>query len=113
MIGPGLPMEDFKMRVWLDDIKPAPDGWIRVKTAAEAISLLENYEVDEISLDNDLGENQPEGYFVAEYIEERVLNNNLTPPKIHIHTAKPINRKRMEQIIKNIKRMEIIWNGKS
>ena len=30
------------MRIWLDDERPAPQGWVHAKTAAEAIHLLES-----------------------------------------------------------------------
>lgn len=43
------------MRLWLDDVRPAPDGWVWVKTARDAIALLAAVGVAEISLDHDLG----------------------------------------------------------
>ena len=53
------------MRVWLDDLRdPAryPVGEVVwVKTAPAAIALLETGQVSWISLDNDLGEDEPEG----------------------------------------------------
>jgi hypothetical protein len=43
------------VRVWLDDVRKAPEGWVHVKTPEEAIDLLRSGEVEEISLDHDLG----------------------------------------------------------
>ncbi len=43
------------LRLWVDDERPAPDGWARVTTAAEAIRILGAYEVHDMSLDHDLG----------------------------------------------------------
>ena len=43
------------LRVWLDDSRPAPPGWLRVTTVASAQRLLEAGLVSEISLDYDLG----------------------------------------------------------
>lgn len=43
------------LRVWLDDSRPAPPGWLRVTTVASAQRLLEAHLVAEISLDYDLG----------------------------------------------------------
>ena len=43
------------MKIWLDDIRPAPEGWIHVKTVDEAKSLLERGIVQAASLDHDLG----------------------------------------------------------
>lgn len=42
------------MKLWLDDIRPAPTGWTWVKTAEEALSLLKTGTVEEASLDHDL-----------------------------------------------------------
>lgn len=46
------------MNVWLDDLRPEPAGWVRCRTAAEAVTLMLNHadEVDHMSLDHDLGE---------------------------------------------------------
>jgi hypothetical protein len=43
------------MKLWLDDRRPAPPGWTRVHTVAEAQAYLQTGEVDEASLDHDLG----------------------------------------------------------
>jgi hypothetical protein len=43
------------MKIWLDDERHEPVGWVRAKTAPEAIELLETNKVSEISLDHDLG----------------------------------------------------------
>ena len=43
------------LRVWLDDSRPAPSGWLRVTTVKNARRLIEAGLVHEISLDYDLG----------------------------------------------------------
>lgn len=43
------------MKLWLDDIRPAPEGWFWVKTDGEAREMLLTGEVVEASLDHDLG----------------------------------------------------------
>jgi hypothetical protein len=47
------------MRVWLDDRRPTPEGWVRVRTPEEAIELLRAGGVGELSLDHDLGSTWP------------------------------------------------------
>jgi predicted RNA-binding Zn-ribbon protein involved in translation (DUF1610 family) len=44
-----------QLRIWLDDSRPAPPGWLRVTTVQSAQKLLEAGLVLEISLDYDLG----------------------------------------------------------
>lgn len=41
--------------LWLDDVRPAPHGWLHVRTDAEARSYLERGVVRRASLDHDLG----------------------------------------------------------
>ena len=48
------------MKLWMDDLRPAPEGWVWAKSAAEAKRYLETGEVEEASLDHDLGEVQEE-----------------------------------------------------
>lgn len=43
------------MKLWLDDIRPAPEGWHWAKTLAEAKEAVLNNEIEEMSLDHDLG----------------------------------------------------------
>ena len=43
------------MKLYLDDVRECPQGWTLVKTAPEMIRCLESSEVEEISLDHDLG----------------------------------------------------------
>jgi len=98
------------IKVWLDDERPTPEGWVSAKTAAEAISLLKTGKVSEISLDNDLGPAAAgEGYDVICFIETEafVHQEHFTPatmPVIYIHTANPVARKKMEATIDAIER---------
>ena len=87
------------MKIWLDDVRTPPDGFVWAKTADEAIYLLDNHRVTEISLDHDLGD--PEycgtGYDVMLEIEQDWFVDGKIPPIIHIHTANVAARIRMEQ----------------
>jgi hypothetical protein len=54
-----LPATDNLQRhavyLWLDDYRPAPDGWVGVTTVVDAKLSLETGRVDRASLDHDLG----------------------------------------------------------
>jgi hypothetical protein len=43
------------MKLWLDDARPAPQGWVHVKTVQDAQRLLASGKVTHASLDHDLG----------------------------------------------------------
>lgn len=86
------------MRVWLDDVRPAPPGWEWVKHADEAIRLLQTGKVTEISLDHDLGFPVTEtGYDVLVWLEREIASEqwDRPAPTIHIHTRNPVGWVRM------------------
>lgn len=102
------------IKVWLDDkdtgnrAKP-PHYDIHVKTAWEAIKLLKNKNVEEISLDHDLGDDEKygTGYDVAKFIEEEAYkykqNNSegIPPLIIKIHSDNSVGVANMKMAIKN------------
>ena len=103
--------EDRRLKVYLDDERTPPEGWVLVKTPAQAIALLETGEVSHLSLDHDLGddENIGTGYDVVLWIEEQVFLNarsswrNFTlPENITVHSANVSARGKMEAGIKKI-----------
>lgn len=95
------------MKVYLDDERIAPDGWIQVNWPDEAIRLLQTGTVTHLSLDHDLGNDQRgTGYDVLLWIEEAVALCKFTPPaNIEVHSANPAAKKRMLEAIEAIWRM--------
>lgn len=96
------------MKLWLDDVRPAPEGWTWVKTAWDAIALLEKGGVEAVSLDHDLGD--PEngtGQFVANWIEAEAYHRRLGPIGWRVHSANPIGAERMKI---TLERAETYWN---
>lgn len=98
------------MRLWLDDLRPAPEGWTHVRTAEEAITHLSNGQFSEVSLDHDLGnEGVATGYVVASWIEEQAFFGNIPKLIWHIHSANPPGRARMEAALRSAERF---WGRK-
>ena len=91
------------MRVWLDDVRPAPPGWEWANTAEMTIDLLKTGQVTEMSLDHDLGlpwlddAREKTGYDVLAWLEEQIQSDRWEwpIPVIHIHTRNPVGWKRM------------------
>ena len=108
------------MRMWLDDVRdPTTFGyndWTWVRTAPDAIALLQTGLVIEASLDHDLGICQAckdietwqatsydqacphtgTGYDVVCWME----THNVRPPKgVHVHSANIVGRHRMQLAI--------------
>jgi hypothetical protein len=94
------------VKLWLDDVRPAPTGWTRVRWPSEAIELLAMGCVAEVSLDHDLGDDQRgTGYDVLLWIERAVAQDSLDPPRIHLHTANPAALDRMRRAVQQIDRL--------
>lgn len=83
------PFADGYHRLWVDDLRPAPDGWLWAKTSAEAIQLLNgmNHKIGEVSLDHDLGGDDTTRPVVLWFIE-----NEVWPKTVRVHTANPVGR---------------------
>lgn len=91
------------MRLYVDDMRQAPEGWVSVKTAQEAIEILKTGAVEELSLDHDLGaEENGTGYNVLLWIEAAVGERGFVPPILHIHTANPPAHDKMTQALNRI-----------
>lgn len=95
------------MRVYLDDERPTPEGWVRVYWPSEAIALLETGAVQELSLDHDLGDDERgTGYDVVLWLEEAVALRGFVPPRvISVHSANAPARAKMIAGIQSISRL--------
>lgn len=106
----------------MDDVRETPSGYVRVYTVQGAINeiirgnketdflwsqyILGNisrdlfekcskvFTIEEISCDNDLGEGEPEGYKLLDWLE--ATGRNIP---IRIHSANSVARQRMELTI--------------
>lgn len=96
------------MRLWIDDVRPAPDGWLwakSVKDAQAAIMFYERNMVDDeilISLDHDAGDyhNQGGDYIkVLDWLEEKGIVD--TGYFFHLHSQNPVGVQNMRTIIKH------------
>lgn len=96
------------MKVYLDDIREAPNGWVRTHSKEETIDLLKTGQVTDLSLDHDLGIESEvgTGYDVLDWIEKQVAYNGFKPPReMDSHSANPAAVLRMNQAIETIRRL--------
>jgi hypothetical protein len=97
------------MWVFLDDIRPCPNGWTPARTYDEAIELLKSGRVVGMSFDHDLGLvtefGEKTGYDVLKWIEEQVIMHDFCPPiEMTIHSANPVGHQNMRRAIESIRR---------
>lgn len=84
--------------LWVDDLRPAPDGWIWSKTSANTIdTLMLAYPdiVDEMSLDHDLGGDDTTRPIVLWLCE----NPQYWPKVVRVHSANPVGVHWLEGMI--------------
>ena len=104
-------MGGHRVKVWLDDVRDAPPGWVRTLTPEQVIGLVQLGKVTELSLDHDLGlmdgERELTGYDVLLWLEAEVGNGRWTRPLpgISVHSGNPVGRDRMLRVIRTIHRL--------
>lgn len=95
------------MKVYLDDVRPTPEGYERCYWPEEVIALLKTGQVTALSLDHDLGEaDGRNGYDVLLWLEEAVACEGFNPPaEILIHSANGPARQKMMMAVEQIKKL--------
>ena len=104
-----IPNGVTEVSVFLDDIRKEPQGFIRTYTVNETIELIQycqthHIQINILSLDNDLGEFERDGYKVMDWIDEECILNKdfVLPKKILVHSSNPTAKRRMEQVISRL-----------
>lgn len=96
------------MNLWLDDVRPAPDGWVWAKTSRDAIAVLTQGRVEVMSFDHDLG-GEDTGYVVATWLEEAAATGAVGRVAWRIHSANPVGRRRLQAALQSADRF---WDGR-
>lgn len=83
------------IHVFLDDLRACPDGFVWARNVEECILLLQECEVEVLTLDYDLGWGQPTGLEVARYI----VASQRYPRELYLHTSSITGRWSMYQLL--------------
>ena len=91
-----------KVFIYLDDLREAPEGYARVKSVNEAISLIEsleiqNIDIELIDLDHDLGDFSSDGGDAIKLLDWLVERKTFYP--VTLHTMNVVGRDNMQKII--------------
>jgi len=102
----------MSIKVWLDDTRPAPKGWVRCFWPDEVIELLESGEVTHLDLDHDLGDvgnpnGERTGNDVLLWLEEKIFTKEFEYkiPSIFLHADNASARQKMRAAIIAIDRL--------
>jgi hypothetical protein len=90
------------MKLWIDDVRPAPEGYVWYKTVNEAKVVIRyadyhKIDIELIDIDHDAGEyaNMGGDYIkLLDWLEETGRNYS-----IHIHSMNPVGVANMRRII--------------
>lgn len=93
-----------QLKVYLDDKRTTPSGYIRAFWPDDVEMFLTNFKVDKLSLDHDLGDDKKgTGNDVICYIEEKLFfDSNYHVPSIYVHSDNASAQHKMNLGIKNI-----------
>jgi hypothetical protein len=88
------------MKLWIDDVRPAPEGYTWIKTVNFALTFISAFdgEIELIDIDHDAGDCAIYGgdYIkILDWLEETGRNY-----PIRIHSMNPVGRENMRAIIK-------------
>jgi len=91
------------MKIWLDDVRPAPDGYVLCLSVNEAKRAVEEAErtgeaVEVLDLDHDLGDYFPDGGDGIKLLDWLCERGTFYP--IALHTANPVGRDNMLRLIR-------------
>jgi len=100
-------------KIFLDDIRPAPPGWMVFRTAEELLEFIFSVlggdlsRVEAMSLDHDLGEGRLSGYDFLTRLEKAAFDGEvkgICGVSFVIHSANPVGRRNMQAVIDAIRR---------
>ena len=86
------------MNLYLDDLRPTPEGFERVYSYEEFVAYL-------ISFDHDLGE-EFSGYDCAKYLVDYCLDRQLPLPDFAVHSQNPVGKENIERLLNNFKEQQ-------
>ncbi|WP_020616306.1 cyclic-phosphate processing receiver domain-containing protein [Paenibacillus daejeonensis] len=97
------------IHVYLDDYRPTPTGFTAALDAASCITLINEQEIDVLSLDYDLGWGQPTGLEVVNHLVE----SGRYPRKIYLHTSSPSGRDQMHHLLSQHAPAHVVIHGRA
>lgn len=94
------------MKLFLDDLRPCPEGYVLARTVEEAIAIMNGpQQIKIISLDHDLGgidgTYTKTGYDFCLWLIEKWYYDpfSFAPNDIYMHTSNPVGRSNMFQLL--------------
>lgn len=92
------------MKLYVDDLRPCPEGWDLALNFHEAIVMLSRENYDVVSLDHDIasfyGNKEMTGRDILNWLIARKMDGMHVPSVVKVHSANPVGCATMEADIK-------------
>lgn len=86
-------------KLFLDDVRPVPDGFVGVRSYREFVLYIQQNELPQfISFDHDLGE-EKSGFDCAEFLVEYCLDRNIPTINFAVHSQNPVGKENIESLL--------------
>lgn len=97
------------MKLFIDDIRPIPEGWIGARNIGDAAFFMRNQTFTAISFDNDMGE-EKEGADLANWLEQKLATGEFSKERFKncvftVHSSNPAACVRIEQALVKIREL--------
>lgn len=84
------------IKLWVDDLRTPPDDtWIWAKTSKQALKILAEIPIEEMSLDHDLGGDDTTRPIILWLCE----HPGSWPDNVSVHSANPVGRQWLEGMV--------------
>lgn len=88
------------IKIWVDDIRDTPTGYIGAKSVNETINLLNTYkDINLLDLDHDSGDYYSDGGDYIKILDYLVYNPDIIVREFRLHTMNPVGRDNMRTVI--------------
>ena len=87
------------MKLYVDDVRTPPSGWVLARTVKEAITILDAGGIIEVSLDYFIGEGEGGTFLpVAHHIADMPADRR--PKRVQLHTASSAGAARLAHALR-------------
>lgn len=97
------------INLYLDDLRDCPENFVIARTVEEAIYYLESFNINILSLDHDLGEDEKGNLLLTGYdLVKYICENGLRANSVYIHMSNPVGRLNMYETLLGAQRRGFI-----
>lgn len=94
------------IKLYLDDLRPIPDGFVGVRSYADFVAYITQKGLPNfISFDHDLGL-QESGFDCAKWLVNYCLDNGKPTPKFLVHSQNPVGKQNIEALLLNFNKVQ-------